>query len=362
MTADWGIPTGIISDRDTKFLSEFWQTIFKLIGVRLLMTTAYHPQADGQSERTNQTVEEAIRMFVYDNPDVPWIESVPSIQHMMNNSQNATGSSATEIMYGQRVREAIDAFAPTSNASAERLVHRNEASQAIALAQAASKGYYDRRHRPIVLQPGTKVYLRLGRGYKTPESKGKLGKLFEGPFKIVERVGKLAYRLDIPEEFSRIHPVVSIAHLKPAPPGADPYNREATEPGPVAVEGDNEEWESYEVERILSKRTIISGGKKCQEYRIKWKGYDDTHNQWYPAEALSDSKDLIVDFEARREQTPAPPPPRRKDRGKPAHRGGQDSKQASQPNISRSQPSMPLPEVPHETNNNLRRSARNQQA
>jgi transposase InsO family protein len=70
LIADWGIPEGIISDRDPKFISEFWRTLFNKLGTKLLMSTAYHPQTDGQSERTNQTVEIALRFFLSENPGV----------------------------------------------------------------------------------------------------------------------------------------------------------------------------------------------------------------------------------------------------------------------------------------------------
>ena len=62
---DWGIPKAIISDRDPKFLSELWAGLFHELGTKLLYAAAYHPQTDGQSERTNQTVESALRYYLY---------------------------------------------------------------------------------------------------------------------------------------------------------------------------------------------------------------------------------------------------------------------------------------------------------
>ena len=79
LLSDWGIPKGIISDRDRKFTSEFWQGMWKALGTRLLMTTAYHPQGDGLSERKNQTVEIAIRYHYYMHPESNWVDLLPSL-------------------------------------------------------------------------------------------------------------------------------------------------------------------------------------------------------------------------------------------------------------------------------------------
>lgn len=96
LSADWGIPRAIISDRDSKFMGEFWSAAFKRIGTNMLATTAYHPQADGQSERTNQTVEIALRFATANNPQAKWPDLIPSIQAILNNSISyATGQTPT---------------------------------------------------------------------------------------------------------------------------------------------------------------------------------------------------------------------------------------------------------------------------
>lgn len=75
----WGMPSALISDRDRKFVSELWKGMFNQLGASLYLTMAYHPSADGQSERTNQTVEIALCMFVADNPDKGWAEALPAL-------------------------------------------------------------------------------------------------------------------------------------------------------------------------------------------------------------------------------------------------------------------------------------------
>ena len=95
---DWGIPAVIISDRDPKFFSDMWQRIFERMGTKLFIFTAYHPQTDGTSKRTNQTVEIIIRIFTTNYPEVNFLLTLFSLQTNFNNSFNAiTDFSANEF-------------------------------------------------------------------------------------------------------------------------------------------------------------------------------------------------------------------------------------------------------------------------
>jgi hypothetical protein len=76
----WGVPRGIISDRDPKFISKFWQGLFRRLDTKLLVSTAWHPQTDGLSERKNQTTEIAIRHQTFEQPDLPWTSGLISLQ------------------------------------------------------------------------------------------------------------------------------------------------------------------------------------------------------------------------------------------------------------------------------------------
>src|SRR5438045_8945624 len=89
----------ILSDRDRKFLSEFWSALFTRLGVQLLYSTAYHPQTDGQSEKTNQTVEIMLRFFIatLEKP-TEWLWCLPRIQSELNNSKASTGSTPEKLI------------------------------------------------------------------------------------------------------------------------------------------------------------------------------------------------------------------------------------------------------------------------
>ena len=128
---DWGLPRELITDRDPKFLSKFWTLLFEKLGVKLLYSTAYHPQTDGSSERTNQTVEIALRFFVHAlvYPS-EWPQVLSRIQAIINNSSSlTTGKTPNELAYGFSLRRPLDLLAalPTPDA----LSARADATEAI---------------------------------------------------------------------------------------------------------------------------------------------------------------------------------------------------------------------------------------
>jgi hypothetical protein len=114
-----------------------------------------------------------------------------------------------------------------------------------------------------------------------------------GPFAIVEAVGPLAYRLDIPPTW-RIHPVISVAHLKPAP--EDPFERDTPAP-PDIIQDDTGEHEEYEIEQILDSR-LVGRKHKRKQYFIKWKGWGPEHNQWIEEDDMGNAKDLVESYES----------------------------------------------------------------
>jgi hypothetical protein len=126
------------------------------------------------------------------------------------------------------------------------------------------------------LREGDKVFIRLHKGYNlNSRIHKKIGAQRTGPFR-VKRVFTNAYELDIPKHW-RVHPVISVEHLEPAPDGADPYYDRPTNDGsniePVTQDGDTEEWQSWEIEKPVDKRIRKYGkGKPELEYLIRWKG------------------------------------------------------------------------------------------
>ena len=298
LACDWGIPKGIVSDRDRKFVSKLWQGIWKALGTRLKMTTAYHPQADGLSERKNQTVELAIRFHLFEAPDTPWIDILTPLQWNLNHSHTDTiDSTPHEQLYGFKPlgpREALTKISDVSfdEVKAIRTDLRADAKLAMDFAAAKAKERYDGKHRHVQLNSGDQVYLRLHHGYHLPHRPSRsYSQQFSGPFTIKRRVGRLAYELEGLPPTSKIHPVVSIAHLKPGP-GDDPFQRMPPPPGPI--EEDKDEGDLYEYDTILKHR--LNRQKDGFEYFVKWKGYPIHEGTWEGENQFRDAMGWLYEY------------------------------------------------------------------
>lgn len=294
---DWGMPKAILSDRDPKFLSELWTALFEQLKVKLLYSTAYHPQTDGQSERTNQTVEIMLRFFVagLGSPE-QWPSTLSRLQSIMNSSVSSTGKSANEVIYGFKPNQPLDLVAASSMPELSPPIARISAADALAFASMMAKHYYDRDHKALFLKEGDSAYLRLHKGYNIPANAiitRKLGQQYVGPFKVLAKIGHLAYKLDLPGHW-RVNPVITVAMLEPAPinEGPDPYERPLPEqPDSVHVEGDTATSKSWEVDRLVDKRG--------DRYLLRWKGWGPEHDQWRTKNQLGNASDLIKEYEER---------------------------------------------------------------
>ena len=218
----------------------------------------------------------------------------------INNLKNATtGKSPNELIYGFKLKEGLNIFAHQFESPAKSLARfRNEAKKAIAFAIMSSKRIYDKKHSPLHLRPGDYAYIQLHKGYQIHSAwNKKLENQYAGPFQVLEKVSRLAYRLKLPDHW-RIHPVFSIAHLKPVKDlKKDPYQRPVPDQPPaVYVEGDTPTLQSYELERLMDRRERILRGKTVVEYLVKWKGYGAEHDKWLKQEELGNAKELLKNY------------------------------------------------------------------
>ena len=246
--------------------------------MKLLYSTAYHPQTDDSSERTNQIVEIALRFFVHVLVDPSeWPQVFPRIQAIINNSSSlTTGKTPNELAYDFSPRRPLDLLAALPNPDA--LSVRADSTEAISFALLNQKLVYNCCHQPLFMKVGEWALLRLHKGYSIPATAGvtkKLTQQYVGPFRIMEKVGCLAYRLDVPPDW-RIHPVFSVAQLEPAPPPADdPFGKPfPSNPPPAFIEGDTDKVKSFEVERLLNKQQVKKRKGQAVEYLVRLKGYD----------------------------------------------------------------------------------------
>jgi hypothetical protein len=283
-----GLPTSVVSDRDPKFTSVFWRSLFQLTGTKLAMSTAYHPQTDGQTERLNRTLEEMLRSYVsYDMRD--WDVLLPAVEFAYNSSvQASTRHTPFYMNYGYQPRHPLGVLVQTrASTSPDAAVFLERIQQAAArakenlvAAQQRQEAYYNDSHRELTFAVGDKVLLSaeaLTLISERDRPSDKLKALYQGPLEVVEVVSPLAYRLKMPAG-SQAHDVFSIKFLRPY--YADPVGRDRPA-GPVQVQPlfyDEAGVPMWEVGKILRERTLKGGDK---EYLTHYKGQQ--RDSWQPA-------------------------------------------------------------------------------
>src|SRR5438045_8428519 len=209
-----------------------------------------------------------------------WLWCLPRIQSELNHSKPSTGSTPYAVIYGFTPDFIIDY---TADPDIDLPAARVDAADALDFAAMNMKYYYDRHHTAMFLAPGDYALLCLHKGYDLPsELNSKLSQQYAGPFKVLEKVGHLAYRLQLLDHW-QIHDVFMIAQLETAPPpGSDPFTRTAyDELGLVEPNTD-----IYEVSQILDKWIIRKGRGFSTQYRIQWNGWAPEYNRWYRKQDL----------------------------------------------------------------------------
>ncbi|GKA16029.1 putative reverse transcriptase domain-containing protein [Tanacetum coccineum] len=196
IVARHGVPISIIYDCDSRFTSRFWQSMQEALGTRLDMSTAYHPQTDGQSERTIQTLEDMLRACVLDFGG-SWDVYLLLVEFSYNNKVGEGQLIGPELV--QETTEKISRIKDRLKAVRDQ-----------------QKSYVDKRRKPLEFSVGDYVLLKVSswKGMVRLRKKGKLAPRFVGPFEFVEKVGVVAYRLRLPEELNGVHDTFHVSNLK----------------------------------------------------------------------------------------------------------------------------------------------------
>ncbi|GJS72954.1 putative reverse transcriptase domain-containing protein [Tanacetum coccineum] len=217
-----GVPVSIISDRDPRFASRFWRSLQKSLGTNLDMSTAYHPKTDGQSERTIQTLEDMLRACVIDFGS-GWDKHLPLAEFSYNNSYHASIKAAPfEALYGRKCRSPVcwsevgDAQLTGPEMIRETTEMIVQIKNRLLAARSRQKSYADVRRKPLEFEVGDKVMLKVSpwKGVVRFGKRGKLSPRYIGPFKILSRVGPVAYKLELPRELQGIHNTFHVSNLK----------------------------------------------------------------------------------------------------------------------------------------------------
>lgn len=336
-----GLPEVIVSDRDKLFTSDFWRNLWAQLGTRFNMSTAYHAQTDGQTERMNRTFEEMLRAYVnyaQDNWDT-WLSAAEFAYNSL--PQTSTGQSPFYMSHGYHPRAPID-LTSAPNAALEPVdpgERRDEwsaavirATDALRVAKDHQKYYADQRRVERVFKVGDQVLLamkhvniknsdntdeRRQRRRKTSEAREvdvsvnqstKFLPKYDGPFTVSRIVSPVAYELKLPARLGRIHNVFHVSKLIPYvdPKAAYPHRKMApVRPDALRIHDDGVG--EYEVERILNREVVASGRYKGTWYFVKWLGYPNHEGTWEHVDELDNARDIIADYERERQKAEQPP-------------------------------------------------------
>ena len=305
----FGLPKAMTSDRDKLFTSKFWKELHKRLRIHLRMSTSFHPETDGSSERANKTMIESLRHYV-NLRQSDWVDHLIHVEAAMNNSVNATtGKTPTELVYGTSLRlfpsprdlAKPDIDLPAVTDYIQNIQDNIEFARdrhAEAKTKQTTYANKTRRQEPAY-KVGDKVYLETKDLRLRIKLKGRSAKFYPryvGPFELEKAEPATSnYKLKLPPEF-RIHPKVHARRLKRAHendpelfPGRVPSN-------PPAIDADGEQ---YIVEAILDHRN----NGKSRQFLVHWEGYLDLEDSWVKEEDIDEELVRTYEDELEKENT-----------------------------------------------------------
>ncbi|GJU34291.1 putative nucleotidyltransferase, ribonuclease H [Tanacetum coccineum] len=260
----------------------------KAWGTRLKFSTAFHPQTDGQSERTIQTLEDMLRACALEWTG-SWDEYLCLVEFAYNNSWHASIKAAPfELLYGRKCRAPIcwDEVGERLIEGPELIEITNEkvavAKEKLKEARSRQKSYADKHRRDLEFQVGDRVFLKVSpfRGVKRFGIKGKLSPRFIGPFEILERIGEVSYRLALPPQLSHVHDVFHVSllrgyHYHPLHVASYPFDQ---------IQPDMSL--SEEPESILDRQERVMRNKVIPFVKILWKNHPEREATWETEESM----------------------------------------------------------------------------
>jgi len=288
------LPESVISDRGLQFAAGMMKELNKMLGIETKLSTAYHPETDRQMERTNQELEQYLRMYVNHRQN-NWAKWLATAEFAFNNKvHTATKMSPFQVNYGRKLRMGFDIRKKEWNEKAEEFVkemkeRHEEARTALVKSQEEMKRQADRsRKEAEKYRVGDKVLIST-KDFSAELMKRAMKKLMEkfiGPYVVKKIVLENAVELEL-LALLRVHPVVNVRRLVKYKEQVK--GQKKIPPPPVEVAGEKE----YEVEEILDRQE--KRGK--MKYLVKWKGYTVEENTWEGLENLKNAGRKIEEFE-----------------------------------------------------------------
>lgn len=287
-----GMPKIVVGDRDTRWTGLFIPALLKRCGARLNLSTAFHPQTDGQTERMNRTLQDMLRAFTSDDPR-SWDRFLPAAEFAINNLPNrTTGQSPFYLNYGFHPRTPLQLelgdVLPAAKAFADNFSDRiRTAQRQMTAAQDRAKAYQDQRRRDVEFAVGQQVLLST-RNFKVQKGQRKLLPRWTGPFEMTEMINPVAARLALPADYPPMHDVFHVSLLRQYQPPAEG----AAPPPIIAFDPTTMQPVLPTVEKILNHETKKLRTKTLHRYYVLLRGRSHGESQWW------DEADLLPEHQA----------------------------------------------------------------
>ena len=287
----FGTPRSVVTDRDSRITSGFWKEICEIQMIKRRLSTAYHPQTDGLSEVLNRIIEDYLRAYSSEDQTV-WARLLPLAQFAYNNSRNyTTGMSPNRLLFGfdcnirmDIADNVIERRIPAAYDRVQKLYElRQKLRERLVDAQERMARYYNASHLPMQFKVGDFVKLST----KNLKIKNrKLAPRWIGPFRVLERIGNQAYRLALPNSYSRLHDVFPVQLL-------ERYRRRKDDDSLMTMPELEDPQDEWEVEEVLDKQKV----KDTIHYLVKWTGWPSEYNSYEPANHLENAPQAITAYE-----------------------------------------------------------------
>jgi transposase InsO family protein len=316
-----GVPREIVSDRDPRFTAAFWSQLFKRLGTKFNMSTANHPQTDGQSERANRTIEEILRCYVSPHHN-DWDEHLSTLEFAYNDSMQAsTGFTPFYANYGRHPysplalyyspavkleeKESVTAFADRM-----QKLYR-DVRLGILKAQARQCAQANKNRRDLEFKVGDRVWLHAS--FRRPHmtvlnARPKLNPSWLGPFPVKRVISRVAYELELPTAYQKIHPVIHVSFLREHLDGDQKFpGRPDRVPMPPPELIDEEE--HFWVDSFLNHQYVSHKKARYLKWLVRWQGMGESYDSWEFDDDLKEDLDpkTYAQFRAAYEKAAAIP-------------------------------------------------------
>lgn len=284
----FGLPKQIISDRGPQFSSQFFQQLCTKLGIKSKLSTAYHPQSDGQTEQTNQDIEAYLWIYCGNFPRT-WTQHITNLEFAHNQQiHSSTKDTPFHLLYGYHPIAIPPVIENTNIPSLSHRLHELNLmwKEAQATHELAHNRMIKKFHSSFTpFKQGQLVWLE-SQNLRYPTESKKFNPKWEGPFPITKVLSPLTYQLKLPPSW-RIHPIFHATLLSPFM-NTDTHGPAFSKPPPDQIEGEEE----YEVEAIIAHR---GNGTRCQ-YLIKWHDYPTSENTWQKENDLKNAPQLLHQY------------------------------------------------------------------